>query len=60
MQEWIWINGEPQTKVAVQNRGLAYGDGLFETLRISPRGPVLLEYHMDRLQESAPAPADTF
>jgi len=53
MQEWIWVNGEPGTKVAVQNRGLAYGDGLFETLRISTRGPVLLEYHLDRLQDSA-------
>lgn len=53
MQEWIWVNGEPGTKVSVQNRGLAYGDGLFETLRISMRGPVLLEYHMDRLQDSA-------
>lgn len=53
MQEWIWVNGRPATEVAVQNRGLTYGDGLFETLRISTRGPVLLEYHLDRLQNGA-------
>lgn len=53
MQEWIWVNGKPGNEMAVQDRGLAYGDGLFETLRISARGPVLLEYHLDRLQDSA-------
>lgn len=33
----------------VSDRGLAYGDGVFETIRITEQGPVLLEYHLDRL-----------
>lgn len=35
--------------MSVTDRGLAYGDGLFETIRITERQPVLLEYHLDRL-----------
>lgn len=31
------------------DRGLAYGDGLFETIAVKPSGPVLAEYHRDRL-----------
>lgn len=46
----VWINGQPATGLPVSDRGLAYGDGLFETIRITPAGPVLLEYHLDRLQ----------
>lgn len=45
----VWINGQPDTRLPVTDRGLAYGDGLFETIRIAERGPVLLEYHLDRL-----------
>lgn len=33
----------------VSDRGLAYGDGIFETVLIGGRGPVLLDYHLDRL-----------
>lgn len=45
-----WINGQPVTGLPVSDRGLAYGDGLFETIRIAPAGPILLEYHLERLQ----------
>lgn len=33
------------------DRGLAYGDGLFETIRVVNGCPVLLEYHLQRLQD---------
>ena len=46
----VWINGQPATGLPVSDRGLAYGDGLFETIRITAAGPVLLDYHLDRLQ----------
>ena len=49
----IWINGQPGDRLPVSDRGLAYGDGLFETIRISDRGPVLPEYHLDRLEQGA-------
>lgn len=45
----VWINGQPESRLPVSDRGLAYGDGLFETIRITSRGPVLLDYHLDRL-----------
>ena len=35
--------------MAVTDRGLAYGDGLFETIRVAHGKPVLLELHMQRL-----------
>lgn len=39
--------------VAVTDRGLAYGDGLFETVRIVAGRPVLLDAHLARLKASA-------
>jgi len=44
-----WINGRRRESIDYRDRGLQYGDGVFETLRIR-RGRVrLLEYHLDRL-----------
>ncbi len=34
----------------VSDRGLAYGDGVFETVRVMSGQPVLLDYHLERLQ----------
>lgn len=45
--EYIWP-GE-NAVVPVDDRGLTYGDGLFETLRITASGPILLEAHRERL-----------
>jgi 4-amino-4-deoxychorismate lyase len=45
--QWNWPGN-----VAIDwksDRGLAYGDGVFETLRVLPRGPVLAERHRERL-----------
>jgi len=43
------VNGEISTLVAASNRGLNYGDGLFETLLIHNGRPRRWQGHMDRL-----------
>jgi 4-amino-4-deoxychorismate lyase len=46
------INGQLQNTISVQDRGLAYGDGVFETM-LSIHGQIpLLHKHMQRLHES--------
>jgi 4-amino-4-deoxychorismate lyase len=48
---WITqVNGEWVDSVNVRDRGLAYGDGLFETLRYQQGHIPLLSYHLDRLR----------
>lgn len=49
--EWFWPGDD--CRVPLDDRGLAYGDGLFETLRVNSRGPVLFEAHRQRLLSSA-------
>jgi len=44
-----WIDGQPATAVNLQNRGLAYGDGLFETIAVRNGQPSLLDGHLARL-----------
>ncbi len=59
-----WINGRSATRIDCRDRGLQYGDGVFETMRLR-RGRIrLLDYHLDRLfagcarlQMAAPAAA---
>lgn len=46
-----WINGVPCSSIALDDRGLAYGDGLFETLLVIARKPLLLERHLLRLSQ---------
>lgn len=43
------VNGEISSFVSVGNRGLNYGDGLFETLLIKNGHPLWWQAHMDRL-----------
>ncbi len=45
-----WLNGHPAPGVAAADRGLAYGDGLFETIRVSAGRAPLLERHLERLR----------
>ena len=46
----IWIDGEPATALPLPDRGLEFGDGLFETLLLR-RGQLLFsELHLQRLQ----------
>lgn len=44
-----WVNGQPADRVEVSDRGLAYGDGLFETIRIHRGELVWLPEHLQRL-----------
>lgn len=53
-----WVNGVlhengEAASVVVTDRGLAYGDGLFETLRIEGGRPVLFALHLQRMAASA-------
>ncbi|MEW5755921.1 MAG: aminodeoxychorismate lyase [Pseudomonadota bacterium] len=43
------INGIPATQISAQDRGLHYGDGLFETLRVTDGQPEWWSRHMTRL-----------
>lgn len=43
------INGETGTAVSAQDRGLHYGDGVFETLAVRAGAPLLWDRHMQRL-----------
>jgi 4-amino-4-deoxychorismate lyase len=43
------INGEIETKVPMMDRGLAYGHGVFETIRVSGGLPSLFDLHINRL-----------
>ncbi|WP_271408293.1 aminodeoxychorismate lyase [Pseudomonas sp. Q1-7] len=46
-----WVDGHPAESISIKDRGLAYGDGLFETIAVRAGRPPLLEYHMARLAE---------
>lgn len=46
-----WIDGRPGELVPVRDRGLAYGDGLFETIAVSGGKPSLLDRHLARLAD---------
>lgn len=46
-----WIDGQPATALNLQNRGLAYGDGLFETIAVRGGRPSLLDAHLARLAQ---------
>lgn len=43
------VNGHPGSLISVGDRGLAYGDGLFETIRVAGGRATLLDLHLNRL-----------
>lgn len=47
----ILVNGEQSACLSALDRGLHYGDGLFETLRVVNGRPQLWQRHMARLQQ---------
>lgn len=53
----IYLNGKlvplKEAKVSVLDRGLQYGDGVFESLRTYNQRPFLLEQHLKRLLKGA-------
>lgn len=46
-----WVDGRPATDLPLGDRGLAYGDGLFETIAVRGGRAVLLPRHLARLAE---------
>lgn len=57
-----WLNGQLADQLVINDRGLSYGDGLFETLQIRNGKPLLLEDHWQRMNEGLQRlkfPADT-
>ncbi|MGO3028509.1 aminodeoxychorismate lyase [Pseudomonas helleri] len=45
-----WVDGQPASALAsLKDRGLAYGDGLFETIAVKAGQPLLLDLHLQRL-----------
>jgi 4-amino-4-deoxychorismate lyase len=51
MDKWL-INGVPGESISIMDRGLTYGDGLFETISVRDGCPRFLEYHLQRLAGS--------
>lgn len=43
------VNGSDQDTIAIDDRGLSYGDGVFETIRLHQHSPLLLKEHLARL-----------
>ena len=50
-----WVDGQPADALSLKDRGLAYGDGLFETIAVHNGSPVLLDRHLARLAEGCRA-----
>jgi len=46
----ILVNGNIQDTFSVLDRGLAYGDGLFETIAVRDSKPLLMDLHWQRLE----------
>lgn len=44
-----WVDGQPADGLPVHDRGFAYGDGLFETIKVLNGRPELLDRHLNRL-----------
>ncbi len=46
----ILVNGEHTDAIAIADRGLQYGDGVFETIAVMDGNPLLLDQHLVRLE----------
>ncbi len=49
----ILVDGEPAHAVPADDRAVAYGDGLFETLAVSAGRALALDRHLERLAQDA-------
>lgn len=47
----ILVNGRITSEIAIADRGLQYGDGLFETIAVHKGYPPLYQRHLRRLEE---------
>lgn len=48
-QPTIWLDGARTDSLSLPDRGLDFGDGLFETILVYKGTPLFSEYHLDRL-----------
>ena len=46
---YTWVNSQPVEHVSVFDRGLSFGDGVFETMRVNGENIPALEFHLQRL-----------
>ncbi|EPJ51801.1 MAG: hypothetical protein OFPI_16150 [Osedax symbiont Rs2] len=49
----VLINGAAEQQLSTSDRGLSYGDGLFETIQIANGVALLWDAHMQRMQRGA-------
>lgn len=49
----ITVNGEETDRLPAADRGLHFGDGVFETMAVRDGSPRMLDRHLDRLSEGA-------
>ena len=49
MQKSLLINGQPDATLSHADRGVSYGHGLFETIRVFNHQPVYWDAHLQRL-----------
>ncbi|MHB8562992.1 MAG: aminodeoxychorismate lyase [Acidiferrobacteraceae bacterium] len=47
------VNGKTQSHIDIRDRGLAFGDGIFETIAIKDGRALCWDLHMQRLMDSA-------
>jgi 4-amino-4-deoxychorismate lyase len=47
-----WVNGRAGDRVHIKDRGLNYGDGVFETMRVRRGAVRFLDYHLERLADA--------
>lgn len=56
MSEMIWLNGEVtplgEARIAVEDRGLQFADGVYEVVRLYNSRPFTLKEHLERLERS--------
>jgi 4-amino-4-deoxychorismate lyase len=50
-QSAIWLDGTPTSMLPLPDRGLDYGDGLFETLLVHYGKPLYVELHLERMAQ---------
>lgn len=49
----IWVNNVKKSQVSAFDRGLAYGDGVFATMRVANHSILFVDTHLARLSEGA-------
>lgn len=52
-EQFTLVNGQWQNTIAVTDRGLSYGDGIFETLLYFNGSFPLFDFHLNRLKKSS-------